>query len=348
MERKNVAVIFGGCSSEYDVSLQSASAVIQNLPTSLYHIIMLGITRHGQWYRYRGTVNKIAEDTWCNSNDCVEAFISPCRNQKSLIEFYDDKFASTKIDVVFPVLHGRYGEDGALQGLLEMANIPYVGCGVLSSAICMDKDFAHKMVAEAGYLTPKSAALWKNDWKGLQEKIQEFRFPLFVKPARAGSSMGISRVAVQAELKQALRKAWEYDEKAVLEEAVQGVEVGCAIVGNRELTIGEIDEIELAQAFFDYNEKYSEQAESQILMPARISAAKAEEIKATAAQIYRILECRGMARIDFFFTPDGVIYFNEVNTIPGFTSHSRFPTMLKGAGLAFKDVLQLLIQQAME
>jgi D-alanine---D-serine ligase len=252
------------------------------------------------------------------------------------------------VDVAFPVLHGKNGEDGTMQGLLELAGIRYVGCGVLSSAVCMDKDVAHRLVRAAGIRTPRSVALVSAvPDEELFRLTKTFGYPLFVKPANAGSSFGISRVTGPDGLSVAVAAAFLHDGKVVIEEAVDGFEVGCAVLGNDALTIGEADEIELSAGFFDYTEKYTLKT-SRIYMPARINARTAARVKRTAAKIYRVLGCRGLARVDMFLTGGSGIVFNEVNTMPGFTSHSRYPGMLGGIGMSFSGILDALIALAEE
>lgn len=348
MKRKTIAVLFGGRSSEYDVSLKSAYSVIQNLDTKKYNVITLGITREGKWFKYGGPAEHIQDDTWMKHASCLPAVISPDRKTHGVMAFENGGVRAVKLDAAFPVMHGKYGEDGTMQGLLELAGIPCVGCGALSSAICMDKDVAHRLVRAAGIKTPKSAVVLK----GLSdaqpaELIKTFDYPLFVKPANAGSSMGITKVEAPDGLAVAIASALLHDSKAVIEEAVEGFEVGCAILGNDRLAVGEVDEIELSKGFFDYTEKYTLKT-SRIYMPARINAKTAERIKRTAARIYRVLGCRGMARVDMFLTPGNGIVFNEVNTIPGFTPHSRYPNMLGGAGYSFGEILDELIRLAEE
>lgn len=345
MKRKKVAVLFGGCSNEYEVSLQSAYSVITNLNPDKYEAILIGITRQGAWLRYYGALEKIQNNTWMYS-DCVPAVISPDRNVHGLIEFYNDKTVTTRIDVAFPIIHGRNGEDGTLQGLLTMAGIPFAGCGTLCSAMCMDKDIAHKIVNLSGIKTPPSIVLKSeiSDFE-LMKRIKGLKFPLFVKPANAGSSFGITRVLQKDELPDAITSAFQYDNKVIIEEAVNGFEVGCAILGNDSLVIGEVDEIELSHGFFDYTEKYTLKT-SKIHMPARIDTDTADRIKQTASIIYRALDCSGFARVDLFLTPEKEIIFNEVNTIPGFTSHSRYPNMMKGIGMPFEQVISCAIELA--
>ncbi len=343
MLKKKVAVIFGGCSSEYEVSLKSAVSVIENLNRDLYEVVLVGITKAGNWFRYFGEVEGIKNDTWHLDKSCRSVVFSPDRYSSALIEFCEDRFVTTQIDVVFPVLHGKNGEDGTVQGLLELAGIPFVGCDTLSSSLCMDKDIAHKIAQTAGVRVPPSITAMKYaDIEEIIKKTETLRYPLFVKPAKAGSSFGITRVSRQEDLYDAVREAFDHDSKVVIEEGIEGFEVGCAIMGNEELIIGEVDEIELQQGFFDYNEKYS-LASSQIHMPARIDLRTAERVKETALKLYKALCCKGFARVDMFLTTSGNIVFNEINTIPGFTAHSRYPKMLGGTGMSFGEILDRLI-----
>jgi D-alanine---D-serine ligase len=346
MNRKKVAVIFGGCSTEYEVSLQSAYSVITNLHPDKNEPILLGITRQGAWWRYYGAPEKIRQGTWMDSSDCVPAVISPDRSHHGLLEFHGDKVITTRLDVAFPVLHGKNGEDGTIQGLLTMAGIPFAGCGTLSSAACMDKDHAHKIAHLAGIKTPPSVVLRSQCTDAdLMEQISELTFPLFVKPANAGSSFGITKVLRKDAVSAAVAVAFQHDHKVIIEQAVEGFEVGCAVLGNDALTVGEVDEIELSHGFFDYAEKYSLKT-SKVHMPARIDPDTAARIKRAASVIYRALDCSGFARVDFFLTPEKEILFNEINTIPGFTSHSRFPNMLKGIGMTFEQIVDTAISLA--
>jgi D-alanine---D-serine ligase len=344
MKRKTVAVLFGGCSTEYEVSLQSAASVIQSLSAEKYEVVMLGITREGRWKRYDGPVEKIMDDTWTTHPSCVPAVISPDRETHGILVLKNGGTSTIPIDVAFPVLHGKNGEDGTMQGLLELAGIPCVGCGTLSSAVCMDKDIAHQLVRLAGIPTPVSVAI---SAPIPADAVKALHYPLFVKPACAGSSFGITRVAGPEDLPQAVAAAFLHDRKVVVEQAVAGFEVGCAVLGNASLTIGEADEIELSHGFFDYTEKYTLKT-AHIHMPARVDEPTSTRIKQTAAKIYRALGCRGFARVDMFLTPAGELVFNEVNTIPGFTAHSRYPSMMRGIGMSFEAIVDTLIGLAME
>lgn len=346
MNKKRIAILFGGCSTEYDVSLKSASAVIEHLSKERYELVLIGITRQGEWYRYRGNPDRIASDNWYSANDCIPAIVSPSRDVHGIIEMYENSMEKIWIDAAFPILHGKNGEDGTVQGLLELAGIPIVGCDTLSSALCMDKEIAHVVVRSAGIQTASSVVIRRRaELEQVWKQTESLAYPLFVKPARAGSSIGITKVYAEEDLEDAVKTAFEHDWKVIIEEAVEGFEVGCAILGNDELTIGEVDEIELSHGFFDYTEKYNLKT-SRIHMPARVDSHTAEKIKETAAAIYTALGCRGFARVDMFLTPDHKIVFNEVNTIPGFTQHSRYPNMLKGSGLSFEEILDSLIELA--
>lgn len=342
MTKKKVAIIFGGCSSEYEVSLVSATSVIKSIDKDKYDVVMIGITKNGDFYLYKGEVDKIEKNEWLDKNTSQKITISTNRRDHGIILLETNEII--KIDIVFPVLHGKNGEDGRLQGLLELAGIKYVGCDMTSSAICMDKYLAHKLVSASGILTPNSYLFYKTDaYEKIERKISSLNYPLFVKPLKAGSSFGITKISSKAELKGALEEAFQYDNKIIIEENIEGFEVGCAILGNTDLTIGEVDEIELEKGFFDYYEKYNLKT-SKIHLPARISVEERRKIQETALEIYKILGCSGFARVDMFYTPDKKIIFNEVNTIPGCTSHSRYPSMLKEIGISFEKVINNLIE----
>lgn len=347
MKKPKIAILFGGNSPEYPVSLKSASAIIKGLDENRYDKILMGITRDGSWYRYYGDINNIEEDTWhINTTDCVPVSILPDPKLHGIMELTKDGYTFTSLDAVFPVLHGRNGEDGTVQGLIELAGIPLIGCDTLSSALCMDKNRAHMLVSQAGINTPKAVILTNviSEQK-LFKLIRKLKYPLFVKPVKAGSSFGITKITEDDQLMSAVNLAFNYDNEVIIEENIEGFEVGCAILGSHDLIIGEVDEIELSDGFFDYTEKYTLKS-SKIHMPARIDTDIANHIKKTAALIYKTLGCKNFARVDMFLTPDKQIVFNEVNTIPGFTSHSRYPNMLKGIGLSFSEILDKLIESA--
>lgn len=344
MDQKiNVAVLFGGCSPEYSVSLQSAHAVVTHMDPSRYRPVLIGISPAGEWFHFTGDAAQISRDTWLTPQHCTPAFVSPSRGDRALLALEGGCVKKIPLDAAFPVLHGRNGEDGTVQGVFETAGIPLAGCGVLSSALCMDKDRAHQLARSAGAAVPASFVVERGmDAGAVLERAERLGYPLFVKPVRAGSSYGITRVTASDGLPAAVALAFAYDDRVILEEAVTGFEVGCAVLGNDHLTVGELDEIELSGGFFDYTEKYTLKT-SAIHVPARISREKALEIKELAKGIYRALDCRGFARVDFFLDKSGQVLFNEVNTIPGFTAHSRYPGMMKAAGLSLERVISAVI-----
>ena len=344
MKKKAIAVMFGGHSTEHEVSLQSAYSVLENIDTDRFEIIPIGITKDGEWYHYTGKYENIENDTWeADTDNLKAAAFSQSRSSGGFLELTGDKFTLKKVDIAFPVLHGKNGEDGTVQGLFELAGIPLVGCDTLSSALCMDKDRAHKLVGQAGISVPKAVAFQEHDAAAaIREICEELSYPLFVKPVREGSSFGISKITEQKDLTTAIKLAFQHDSDVIVEEAIEGFEVGCAVLGTDELTIGRVDEIELSSGFFDYSEKYTRKT-SKIHMPARIDEETENRIRQTAGRIYHILGCSGFARVDMFLQPSGEIVFNEVNTIPGFTTHSRYPKMMEGIGLTFPQVLEKLL-----
>lgn len=342
-KKKTLAVLFGGHSSEYEVSLQSAAAVLEAIDAGEFEPLPIGITKDGDWYHYLGTYGAIAAGTWADDPSLLRpAAFSPSRGAPGFWEVHNGSWELRRVDLAFPVLHGKNGEDGTVQGLLELAGIPLVGCGTLASALCMDKDRAHKLVSLAGIAVPKSVVLEKNTTAARQKILDTLSFPVFVKPVRAGSSFGVTRVETRDALDAAVDTAFRYDSAVIVEEAVPGFEVGCAVLGTDTLTVGRADEIELSGGFFDFEEKYTLKT-SRIHMPARVDAATELRIQEAAKTIYRALGCSGFARVDLFLTPSGELVFNEVNTIPGLTAHSRFPNMMKGIGLSFPQMIDRLL-----
>lgn len=347
MNKKKIAVLFGGCSSEYGISLKSSYSVLTNIDREKYDIVPIGITPHGDWYHFYGDVEKIQSDEWFNEDDCVKAYIVPDRSVHGMVELKEDGPVFTKLDGAFPMLHGKNGEDGTVQGLIELAGIPLMGCGVMSSALCMDKYRAHVVAEEAGIAVPKAASLnGAMDEAEVQELTKDLIYPLFVKPVKAGSSYGITVVEDPKDLMAAVNYALEYDDEVIAEEKITGFEVGCSIIGDGKTDeiIGRVDEIELfTGCFFDFTRKYTG-VDSKIHTPARIDAETEERIKEAGRTLFRALGCSGYARLDMFLTPEGRIVFNEVNTIPGFTSVSRFPKMMAGVGLSYKEVIDRIIE----
>ena len=353
MNKIKTAIIFGGYSSEYKVSLKSAHNVIENIDKDKYDLILIGITEKGKWYTYYGDVDLIRTDEW-QGHDCKPVVLMPDRGAGGFLEF-DENGGSTFLpaDVLFPVIHGRTGEDGCLQGLFELSGIPYVGCGVLASAIGMDKDICHRTVSTIGVKTTKYVvADGKEDIDVILKRAAELKYPLFIKPSCAGSSIGVSEVNDEKEFRDAIVHAAQYGAKIKIEEKVVGAEVGCSVMGSGDnIVVGEVDEIVLEYGFLNTHlqanpEKGS--VNSSIRMPAAYPEEFREKIKETGKAIYKVMECTGLARVDMFVTKDNEIYLNEVNTMPGYTTYSRFPLMMEGAGIGIKDQLDFLIKDALE
>ena len=347
MDKRTVAVLFGGCSSEYSVSLASAQAVVQHMDRERYTPVLIGISRSGAWLHYTGPVERIAEDTWNDPRWCAPAVVSLDRGDQTLLVRRGKQVERVHLDAAFPVLHGKNGEDGTVQGVFELAGIPLVGCGVLASALCMDKDSAHKLAAVAGVSVPNSYVLGRGEAGEAASRAERLGYPIFVKPVKAGSSYGVTKVTERGQLTAAVELAFSHDDAVLLEECISGFEVGCAVLGNDVLTVGAVDEIELQSGFFDYTEKYTLKT-AQIHVPARIRPEQSAQIQETARTVYRALGCRGFARVDLFLDAQGRIVFNEVNTIPGFTAHSRYPSMMKAAGLSLQEILTAVIELAVE
>lgn len=349
MDKKTVGIVFGGVSSEHDISCISAKSIIKNIDLNKYNIVLIGITKNGKWYIFNDDVELLPEDKWLNSRSLVPAFISPDASVGGLVTAKGDII---KLDVVFPVLHGKNGEDGTIQGLFQLAQIPFVGCDATSSGVCMDKAVANAVADAFGIPQAKWFAINQYNYirKGdeiLDEAIEKLGFPIFVKPANAGSSVGISKAHNKEELRQAMAVAFKEDKKAVLEEFIDGFEVECAVLGNNEPFAGEVGQIIAAAEFYDFDAKYNN-PQSETVIPARIDEAKREEVKAQALKAYKALGCEGMSRCDFFVTNDGRVLLNEINTIPGQTAISMYPKLMEAVGISYQSLIDRLIDLALE
>lgn len=337
MDKLKIGIIFGGCSEEHPVSVKSAQEVAKHLDLDKYTPLWIGITTSGAW--------KLCDGPGANweSRGNPPVVLSPDRSVHGLLVLERERYDMIRLDVVLPVLHGKLGEDGAIQGLLELSGIPYVGCDIPGSALCMDKSLAYIVAGNAGIATPRHWVLTGN------EKIDpdSLSYPVFVKPARSGSSFGVSKVSEKEELPDAIETARQYDAKVLIEEAVVGSEVGCAILGERfGLVAGEVDRVALSHGFFRIHQESDPESGSEnstFVVPADISAEARSLVQETAKVIYRALGCTGLARVDTFLTDDGTVVLNEVNTLPGLTSYSRYPRMMAAAGLPLADVIDRLV-----
>ncbi len=349
---KNVLVLFGGASSEHDVSTVSAASVLQHIPADKYNVYMMGITKEGESYLYEGDVSLLPEDKWLSSGAVTRAFISPDRGIHGITVLRDGAYENIRMDIAFPVLHGRNGEDGTIQGLFQLAGIPFVGCDMLSSAASMDKIYTNTVADASGVPQAAWESLtafeYETGAKTLDDIAEKLGYPIFVKPANAGSSVGITKAHDRDELQGALELALQHDTRIVFEEFIDGFEVECAVLGNDELETGVVGQIVPANEFYDFEAKYSN-AESRLLIPAGIPAEKRDEVAASAKKVFKALGCTGFSRVDFFVTKaDGRVLFNEINTIPGFTSISMYPKMMEAAGVPYAELCDRLLQLAEE
>ena len=352
MGKLNVCILFGGISPEHAVSLRSAESVLNQIDKEKYHILPVGITKAGQWIYFGGTdYSMLPARTWMDCPGNCPAAISPVRGQ-GLLRFEGSAVTATPIDVAFPVLHGENGEDGAMQGLLQMAGIPYVGPHVSASAVAMDKTLTKLVIDKEGI--PQAAwELVRAD--ELNEKLEailasleaRFAYPMFVKPAGTGSSVGVSKAANREKLKAALTDAAKFDSKILVEEFIKGKEIEVAVLGNREPVASVCGEIDAGAEFYDYDAKYLTDT-STAYIPARISGDLQEQIREAAVRVFRAVGCQGLSRVDFFATEDERLVFNEINTIPGFTSISMYPKLFEASGIPYGTLIDELLKLALE
>src|SRR4051812_27908998 len=339
MDRLKVGIIFGGCSEEHPISVKSAQEVARHLDLEKYEPFYVGITTSGAWKLCDGP-----DAEWESGRPVV---LSPDRSARGLLVLAQDRYETIRMDVVLPLLHGKLGEDGAVQGLLELSGIPYAGCDIQGSALCMDKSLTYLVARAAGIATPEFWTLAPNE----DIEPERLTYPVFVKPARSGSSFGVTKASDRDELLSAVEVARQYDSKVLIERAVVGSEVGCAVLGNHpDLLVGEIDQIALSHGFFRIHQEDDPESgsdNSTVTVPAEIPADARSLVQATAKAIYRALGCKGLSRVDMFLKDDGSVVLNEVNTLPGLTSYSRYPRMMAAAGLPVPEVIDRLVSLAL-
>lgn len=353
MRKLSVCVLFGGMSPEHEVSLRSAESVLNHLNQEKYNVFPVGITKNGDWVLYGGKdYSKLPSGEWLHCEANRRAAISPVRGQ-GLLSFEGDCVVRERIDVAFPVLHGENGEDGAMQGLLQLAGIPYVGSNVVASATCMDKTLM-KLVADcagirqAAWQLVTAQELAVNAEGVLDAAEARFAYPVFVKPAGTGSSVGVSKVKNREALLTALQNAAKFDRKLLIEEFINGREVEVAVLGNDAPAASICGEIDSGTEFYDYDAKYISDC-ARLYIPARIDEQTAENVRDTAIRVYQALGCKGLSRVDFFVTYDkNEIVFNEINTIPDFTSVSMYPKLFAASGIPYSEQLDRLIELATE
>lgn len=353
MKKLSVCILFGGISPEHEVSLRSAESVLNNIDKNKYNVFPLGITKEGDWILFGGEdYSMLPKGTWKNHPDNRRAAISPVRGQ-GLLSFEGETIVRERLDVVFPVLHGENGEDGAMQGLLQMAGIPYVGPHVAASAVAMDKTLTklvvdHAGVPQAAWQLVRASELDNHMENTLTELEMRFRYPMFVKPAGTGSSVGVSKAADREALRAALLCAAKYDRKILVEEFIHGREIEVAVMGNDNPVASICGEIDSGADFYDYDAKYITDT-STAYIPARISDEVAEIVREAAVRVYSAVGCQGLSRVDFFVTyEENRVVFNEINTIPGFTSISMYPKLFEASGIPYPQIIDELIRLAVE
>lgn len=352
MKKTRLCILFGGKSNEYEVSLRSAYTVLTHTDKEKYDIVAVGITKGGYWYCYTGPYEKISDGTWCtDTGRLTPAQLSANFGEGVLLLLEGDTCRRVPVDVIFPVVHGAFCEDGTLQGLLSLSGIPFVGAGCASSAVCMDKAYTKQILKNHGIPQANCIFLQRCRLESAPEDVRaevasRFSYPVFVKPANSGSSVGAAKAADADALLPALREAARYDDKIIVEEYIEAQEIEVAVLGNDTLTVSACGEIASNSEFYDYDTKYIKNV-SDFYIPARIPEKTAQTIRGYAETVYRALGCRGLARVDFFVRRgDGAIIFNEINTLPGFTTISMYPKLLAHAGLTLPEIIDSLIRLA--
>lgn len=351
MTRKiRVGIIFGGKSAEHEVSLQSAKNVIDAIDKEKFEPVLIGVTKDGKWlqsdsseFLLNTTDPKLIK---LNSDSTHPVALIP--ESSGQIAHLESSGIHNSIDVVFPILHGPFGEDGTIQGLLKLAHIPFVGSGVLGSAVGMDKDVMKRLLRDAGIPIGKFISVKQNKIPPYADVVKRLGIPLFIKPANMGSSVGVSKVKNEKEFDMAIQNAFLFDKKVIIEEFIDGREIECAVLGNEDPKASIPGEILPNTEFYSYESKYIDENGAAIEIPAKLSAEKTKELQQMAIKTFQVLECEGLSRVDFFVTKDDHIFVNEINTIPGFTSISMYPKLWEESGIGYTELITKLIELAIE
>ncbi|MCW4456079.1 D-alanine--D-alanine ligase [Flavobacterium sp. MXW15] len=352
MRKTRVGIIFGGRSAEHEVSLQSAKNIVDALDKQRFDVALIGIDKQGQWHlsdpaAFLLNADDPARIALNRSGNGIA--VLPGKDRQQLVPVQPAQ-ALQQIDVVFPIVHGTLGEDGSLQGLLRMANLPFVGSGVLGSAVAMDKDVAKRLLRDAGLAVAPFACFNRATAAGADHAalVEELGSPLFVKPANQGSSVGVSKVRDEREFRDALALALSFDHKVLVEAAIAGREIECAVLGNERPEASVCGEVVVHDDFYSYDTKYISETGADIVVPADIPAEAQERIRGIAVRAYRALDCAGLARVDVFLTPAGEVVINEVNTLPGFTRISMYPKLWEASGVGYTALITRLVELALE
>ncbi len=352
-QKISVAVLFGGESAEHAVSLESGKNVADALDPKKYDIHLIGIDKKGVM-RAVPSLDILRKTDVARPIDLEqvgnEVFIVPGPNKTAHVLELKSGKSLGNVDAVFPILHGPYGEDGTMQGYLRLLGLPYVGPGVLGSAVGMDKDFTKRVLRDAGLPIPKFVALKRHETKthDFEALKKALGLPFFLKPANMGSSVGVHKISSPEKFSAALKDAFQYDLKVMVEEFIEGREIECAVLGNKELTASVPGEVIPHHEFYSYESKYLDENGAGLEIPAKLDAAKAEEVRAMAKRVFEVLGCEGLSRVDLFLKKDGTLLVNEINTIPGFTKISMYPKMMGATGIGYSDLIDRLIQLAVE
>ena len=347
-----VAILFGGRSAEHEVSLQSARNIINAIDQSKYDPVLIGIDRGGAWFLNDDSISLLNADNprLIALNQQNKSVSLVPGDRAGVLVGLQESVSIPPVDVLFPVLHGPYGEDGSVQGLARLANVACVGSDILGSAVGMDKDVSKRLLRDAKIPVAKHLCLRRRDVdEGLAQRVaDELGYPAYVKPSNMGSSVGVVRVETADELPDAVEYAFRYDTKIVIEETIVGREIECSVLGNDEAIASGVGEIVTEDGFYSYEKKYIDEDAAKLRIPAELDADTVERVREVAVASFKVLECRGMARVDMFLTGSGEIYLNEVNTIPGFTAISMYPKLWEAAGISYTDLIGRLIELALE
>ncbi|WP_310600498.1 D-alanine--D-alanine ligase [Desulfobulbus sp.] len=348
---KNVVIIFGGKSAEHEVSLKSATNIFNTIDRTIFRPVLVGIDKNGNWnysehYQKKESIDLVNNDFFSES---VNVYISNFAKQAEIIN-KATHVVSDCIDIAFPIIHGTFGEDGTLQGFLKTMNIPFVGCDILASSVGMDKEVTKRLLRDANIPISKFYTLYRHlpSQFSFEEVVSKLKLPLFIKPANAGSSVGVSKVTNKDEYETALSEAFKFDNKILIEEAIIGKEVECAILGNEQVKASVVGEIVPTKDFYSYDAKYISSDGAKLKIPADIDEVTSEQIREYAIKGFKTICGEGMARVDFFLRPDNAFVLNEINTLPGFTEISMYPKLWEYTGIPYKDLITELINLALQ
>jgi D-alanine-D-alanine ligase len=347
-----VGILFGGKSAEHEVSLQSAKSIVEAIDKNKYDTVLIGIDKAGQWYLNEASTYLLHADNpkliALNKGNENVTLVPGVKSERNLVSLAGTGSVGG-VDVVFPVLHGPYGEDGTVQGLLKMADVPFVGSDVLGAAVSMDKDVMKRLLKEAGIPTPRFRAFYRSTAvPSYKEVFDTLGSPVFVKPANLGSSVGVAKVRDEQEFNEAVADAFRYDHKILVEQSIAGREIECSVLGNEEPIASLPGEIKPTHEFYSYDAKYIDEDGAQLVVPAQLAPEVVKRVQELAIATFKALCCAGMARVDFFVTPNDEVYVNELNSIPGFTKISMYPKLWEASGIPYTELIDRLIQLALQ